>query len=534
MPSIAGYVRYSSDRQKETSVDDQIRLLTDLATRHGWPAPEIYADAALSGTHTERPALQRLLRAAESRQVDVLLIEDLSRLSRDLGESDRLLKRLRFHGVRVLAVDGFDSDSSWSHMEAGLKGLMAEAYIQDLARRTHRGQVGTVTRGQSAGGRVYGYRSEPIIDPTGRITGYRRVIDEAEAAIVRRIFDLYTAGHSAYAIAHRLNSEGIPGPRGGTWARSAIYADKRSGVGILGNPLYRGELIWNRSRWVRAPGEKTRRRVERPESEWIRQQDESLRIITDATWDAAQHMTARNTRSTARRGTGLLTGILVCATCGANYISINRERMGCAGHKERGPSVCAQAQTVVREKAERAILDTLRQSWLLQPPAIERFCQTLARAQAAHRPDDSAARQRLRQAEQEIGNIMAAIRAGIVTESTRAGLEQAERMKREAEQEIKRVAQQQQVTGHLDPRMIYRRMVTLFEVELEGEDRREANTRLRELLGTMPVIATEDGPIAQMKTGRVLMHAAGLLSSGSGGALHLLETLEDHLIIPLR
>lgn len=51
-----------------------------------------------------------------------------------------------------------------------------------------------------------------------------------------------------YSIAHELNTDGIPGPRGGTWARSALYADpKRGGVGIVGNPLYRGEVVWNRS-----------------------------------------------------------------------------------------------------------------------------------------------------------------------------------------------------------------------------------------------------------------------------------------------
>ena len=101
-------------------------------------------------------------------------------------------------------------------MHVGLLGTMAQLYLSDLKEKTRRGLLGRVLQGKAAGGRAYGYRA--IAGDTGS-----RRIDEAEAAVVRRIFRLYATGTSPNAIARRLNGEGVPGPDGrdGATARSA-------------------------------------------------------------------------------------------------------------------------------------------------------------------------------------------------------------------------------------------------------------------------------------------------------------------------
>src|SRR5262249_23686333 len=152
---------------------------------------------------------------------------------------------------------------------------------RELGRKTHRGLEGQARRGLSAGGIAFGYRREPLVDPT-RVdrdghplrVGVQWVVDPGEADVVRMIFREYATGRGLGAIASSLNHRGIPAPRqtrglrvrrdsvGPGWDLSTVR-------GILQNEVYRGRQIWNRSRWVRVPGSRKRRRVARPEGEWV-------------------------------------------------------------------------------------------------------------------------------------------------------------------------------------------------------------------------------------------------------------------------
>jgi DNA invertase Pin-like site-specific DNA recombinase len=514
----ACYVRYSSDHQRAASIADQLALLTRLAEARGLPAPAVYEDAAISGTHTHRPGLQRLLADAAEGQVDVLLIEDLSRLARDLGDTDRLVKRLAFDGVRILAADGFDSANEFAGMQVGLRGIMDEHYIRDLARRTHRGQTGAIARGHHAGGRAYGYRSVPVPGPGGTPQGFARVIDAEQAAIVRRIFERFASGATVWDIVRELNRDHIPGPRGTTWSRSALYPDpKRPGVGILGNPLYRGEVVWNRTRWVKAPGAATRTAIPRPPEEWQVQQHPELVIVPPDLWAAAAAQIQRHAHRPGRRGTGLLTGILRCATCGAAYVAINQTRLGCSAHKERGPDVCAQALTLLRTRTERVLLDYVRQD-LVSPEALAYFTAELLRAQAEHQPDTSAIKTRIQEADTRARNILRAIEAGIFTESTAAALRQAEADRTAAQRELEQA--HRPPVAPIDPRIIHRRVVAQLDAI---EDKPAARQALGEILGRVEIVALPTGPVARIDQGRAL--AALVENSGSGGALQLFSTL---------
>lgn len=522
---IAAYVRYSSDHQRAASIADQVALLSALATARGLPAPRVFEDAAISGTHTHRPGLQALLAEAADGQIDVLLIEDLSRLARDLGDTDRLVKRLAFAGVRILAADGFDSANEFAGMHVGLRGIMDEHYIRDLARRTHRGQAGAIARGHHAGGRAYGYRSEPVPGSDGGPIGYRRIIEPAEAAIVRRIFERFAAGVSVYQLVRELNADRVPGPRGGTWARSALYPDpKRPGVGILGNPIYKGDVIWNRSRWIKAPGSATRTAIARPPTDWQVQHQPNLAIIEPSLWDAAQAQIHRHAGTPGRRGTGLLTGILRCATCGGTYVALNQTRLGCSTHKERGPTVCPQALTIHRARTEQAVLDYVRQD-LVSPEAVAWFTAELARLSAAHRPDHDALKARIQEADTRARNILRAIEAGIFTESTAAALRAAEADRAAAQAELEQAARP--AGPPIDPRVMHRRLVAQLD---EVEDRAAARAALADILGEVQIVALPSGAVARIDKGRAV--AALVEKSGSGGALRLISTYVDLQLTP--
>ena len=99
----------------------------------------------------------------------------------------------------------------------------------------------------SCGGRTYGYRSVPLEDPTKK--------------------DQF--GRSPRWIAAKLNRQGVSSSRGSTWSASALHGDFERGTGLLNNPLYISEFIWNRSEWARYP--ETRRRIRKiqPQEEWV-------------------------------------------------------------------------------------------------------------------------------------------------------------------------------------------------------------------------------------------------------------------------
>src|SRR5262249_3817214 len=144
-------------------------------------------------------------------------------------------------------------------------GAMDSEYIRELGRKTHRGLEGQARQGWSAGGIAYGYQREPVYDATHtdrdgqpRRVGVRWILELDEAGVVRRISRWYADGLGLGTIAARLNTQGVLSPR-----QAKQHRLRRDGVGpgwdlsavrvILTNELYRGRLIWNRSRWIRLP-----------------------------------------------------------------------------------------------------------------------------------------------------------------------------------------------------------------------------------------------------------------------------------------
>jgi hypothetical protein len=129
---------------------------------------------------------------------------------------------------------------------AKYKGTMNALFLKDLGQKVRRGLEGRVRQGRSGGGICYGYNVALEHDARGEpIRGGRR-INEAEAAIVRRIFMEFASGKSPRRIAIDLNREGIPGPAGAKWGPSTINGNAARGTGILNNEFYVGRYVWNR------------------------------------------------------------------------------------------------------------------------------------------------------------------------------------------------------------------------------------------------------------------------------------------------
>jgi site-specific DNA recombinase len=148
------YARYSSDRSRDASIEDQVRVCREHADRHGWTVVEILQDAAISGASSFRPAYQTLLEHARSHRFDIVVAEALDRLSRDQSDVAGLYKQLNFAGIQISTV----SEGLVNELHVGLKGTMNALFLKDLAAKTHRGLRGRVEAGKSGGGLSYGYQ----------------------------------------------------------------------------------------------------------------------------------------------------------------------------------------------------------------------------------------------------------------------------------------------------------------------------------------------------------------------------------------
>ena len=218
------YARFSSDLQDARSITDQVALARKYADSRNFSLAGIYEDAAISGASViNRPGLQRLLSDASSRKVDVLVTESLDRLSRSQADIAALYERLTFLGVRIETL----ADGHVSEIHVGLKGTMAALFLKDLAQKTRRGQIGRVKAGRIPGGKSYGYDVVPSGDDCGR-----RLINEREAAIIRRIYKEYASGRGTLAIVKDLNGDQVPGPSGGAWNVSALVGSPKRRNGL--------------------------------------------------------------------------------------------------------------------------------------------------------------------------------------------------------------------------------------------------------------------------------------------------------------
>ncbi|MCK5770898.1 recombinase family protein, partial [Algiphilus sp.] len=484
---IAAYARYSSDQQRESSIEDQLRNVAAHCERMGWAEPMVYTDSAISGARKDRPGYTQLL--ADAGRFDVLVVDDLSRLSRDSAELTMAMRRLRFGGVRVVGVsDGVDTERKSHKAEVGLRGLMGEMYLDDLAEKTHRGLSGRALAGASAGGLPYGY----TVTSTGE-----RAIHPEQAQVVRRIFADYLAGNSPRAIAAALNAEGVPTGRRGKWSNTTIYGDRRRGIGILVNPMYAGRLVWNRSQWIKHPETGRRVRRERPESEWIIHERPELAIIDRETWDAVQARMRGAGRATQAKGNGgkgrpnkhLLSGLMRCGNCGGPMVIIDRYRYGCTHAKERG--TCAAPVRVAKRAVEDAVLQGVRED-LLTEERFQQFADAARQAIGQQAPDLTALERAMHDAERERDNIMTAIRQGIITSTTRSEMLAAEDRVEQAKQTLAEAQAYQPAQLLPRAREVWRRLTA--ELSDVSRDEHAAREALQELLGEI-TLRDENGEL---------------------------------------
>ena len=395
---VAIYARYSSDMQRPTSIEDQIRQCREKAAAKGWEVLDehIYIDEAVTGQTLigRENGLDKLSEAAKQYPpaFDGVVLDDTSRLGRHVPGTLNTTEQLAYSGVFLyFSTLDLDTRATSARTIQTFCALMDEQYSKSLSDKVHRGQRGRFLAKCNPSGRCYGYTNVPILHPTkmaehGRpaVMEVRQKINEEEAAIVRQIFEMYAAGVSYRNIAKRLNAVGAPSPQAPRsrtvrgWHMSAIRD-------LIFNQKYIGVVIWNRHQTFRNPYTGKREQKLRPEKDWERIENPDLRIVSDELWAKAHD---QNKRMTAKHGPKrlggmnraqrvyLFSGILECGLCGTNITIVANQgkyaRYGCPHHRFDG--LCNNGNRIVYHKLESQLIDAIRAN-LTNPQMKASICK---------------------------------------------------------------------------------------------------------------------------------------------------------------
>lgn len=299
----AEYMRYSTDNQTENSIAYQQAKIRKYAAENGIQIVASFQDEACSGTNTDRRGFQALVAAAHRREFDAVIVYDISRGSRDVGDWFSFRKAMMYLGVKVISASGQklgDLTNSADFLTELITVGMGQVEVLGSRQKSIDGVAVKAKQGAFLGG----------VPPLGYdIVCGQYVINPAEAAIVRDIFTWYAAGKSYDYIVDHL--KGAVGKRGRPIGKNSLN-------GILQNERYIGVYTWNKKKYKimrKWAGGQPNPNVERIENA-------IPRIIDSDTWEKVQARMKDNKRNAKNkaRHSYLLTGLIECEECGAAYV----------------------------------------------------------------------------------------------------------------------------------------------------------------------------------------------------------------------
>lgn len=415
------YARYSSNSQTEQSIEGQLRICYQYAAKHKLCIVREYIDKAKSAVTDNRPQFQKMLSDSFEKQFDYVLVYAVDRFARDDEDYGADKKILRLNGIKLLSAtqetstnpDGTENINGI--LTEGILVALAKYYSRELSQKVKRGQFESLEKGLFLGGyMLYGYKAVAVEGQTGKIIE----IEEDEAAVVRKIFDMYASGSTAKDIAEYLGENQIKNRQGRPFCPNSI-------MNMLKNAKYTGLLNYGK----------------------YTKEDYYPKIIDAETFVAVSNRIDINKRSPARMKAYenyRLSGKLYCGYCKA--LMTGESGTGKRGtiyhyykcftkkkHKDRCNKLSVRKDALEdlvvslvlnNILAEDKILDTIEN-------VVEVYNSSLQES-----AELNILKQDLATTEKHLANLLEAIKNGIFTESTKAELVKLEKRKEELKKQI--------------------------------------------------------------------------------------------------
>ena len=401
------YARYSSDNQREESIEGQIRECTAFAEKNDLTILKHYIDRAYSARTDHRPAFQEMIKDSDKHLFDMVIVWKLDRFSRDRYDSARYKVLLKKNNVRVVsATEVISSGADGILLESVLEGF-AEYYSADLAEKVTRGMTENALKCKFNGGSMpIGY----VIDEEQHFQ-----IDPLTAPFVLEAFKRYIEGATMKELIDFFNEKGIKNKSGGDINYNSIQR-------MLNNRRYIGEYAF---RDIVVP-------------------DGIPAIVPKELFDRVQAKLAKNKKSPARHKAEedyLLTTKLFCGCCGAYMCGESGKGRSGEVHRYYKCVSIKKRRTICNKKSVRKdwiedIVVNATMKMLMSDTTIDAIVSALMTLQDAENVNLPLYEKQLKETNVAINNLLNAIQAGILNRSTKERFDQLEAIRDELENKI--------------------------------------------------------------------------------------------------
>ena len=419
-PRAVLYARFSSDNQREESIEAQLRAMHEYCSRNSIVIIHEYCDRAKSATTDDRPEFLKMIAASREGDFDFAIVHKLDRFSRNRYDSAYYKRELKKNGVQLLSVlEQMDDSPESIILESVLEG-MSEYYSKNLAREVMKGMRESAMDCRYIGGWIpYGFRVDPQT--------HRYIINDYEAEAVRMIFRDVADGCGYNVVLNKLNSMGYRTRLGNTFSKETLYE-------MLRNEKYNGVYVFSRAASKDELGRRNNH-LDKPIEDQIRIPGGMPKIVDDETFARVQVILAsrkRHRRQKSKRNY-LLTGLVFCGLCGHRYcgdsMQTGKDRKvvgtyACNNRNNHGARICRNQnvrqqplEELVLRKIEEIVFDESRIPGIVQ--AYRELCQ---QEDGTDKDKIRTLRQNLKTVEQKIANIVNIIAntgsAALVTQLT--------------------------------------------------------------------------------------------------------------------
>lgn len=411
------YCRVSKEDENEgqsSSIKTQKSMLERYAKENDFKVYKCYIDDGYSGTNFDRPEFQKMIKDAENRKFNIIIVKDLSRLGRDYTVTGTYMEQFfPKNKIRFIAItDNHDSNNKWGNDMVAMRNVMNELYAGDISKKIRSAFEEKMKAGKYIGNFApYGYIKSP--EDKNKL-----IINEETAPIVRKMFNLAKQNYRPKDIADYLNKEGIDSPavyKCKKYPQCKIdnYSERREWTSaniqkMLKNVVYIGCLEQHKT-YKLSFKSKVTMSVDKKERYIVEGTHEP--IIDIITFETVNNIIKSRRKPSKTDFKNVFSGIAKCGTCGSNMSTTGTRKKGakynleCGKYKLYGSKECTN-HFIDYDELYQSVLTATNKYLVLSPIQQEKIVKELKKGEKGFKNDNSKRISQLTNRKNEIASVL--------------------------------------------------------------------------------------------------------------------------------